>query len=207
MNRWFVLSAVLGLGVIAIVMLFPGCGSTCIGPSSHDFTNPTLQRNLAYVEHLQAESDWFQKQGENSSGEYLSIFLTLEFLLGGLASIFAGASIWGKKTNSKAVACFIISVCIVIASAGAFYIKAENERFYKDNRHQYMALSYKIDVLIKGFYMGFDSKGYDDENIEGQKLEFLEFAAKTFDDIDELKIEYFDKYNLTINPSLQENSQ
>ena len=195
-NRWVMLGMALGLGVI---ILFSGCAIEYIGPSSQDFTNPTLQRNLTYVEQLQTESDWFQNQGENRFSGYLSIFLTLEVLLGGLVSIFAGASIWGRKTNSKAVVCLILSVFVVIASAGAFYIKTENERFYKENRHQYIGLSHQINGLIKGFYMEFDSRRYNDENIEDQKQEFLELTAETYDEIDRLKMEYFNKYGLEIN--------
>ncbi len=129
--------------------------------------------------------------------------------MGGLVSIFAGASIWGRKTNSKAVVCLILSVFMVIASAGAFYIKTENERFYRENRHQYIGLSQEMRGLINGFYVEFDSGGYNNENVDDQtrKQEFLKLAAKTYGEIDRLKMDYFDKYGLDINPPLPEKSQ
>lgn len=197
----FILIAISVISLIIIGSMY--YGSPYTGNPSDLFNSTIIVRNLSYVEQLQAESNWYQEQGENTYSGYLNVFLGVECFLGALASIFAGASIWGKRTGAKATACFIIAILVAAASAGGLYVKAENERFYEENQHQYTKLSHEINTKIREFYIEFDRRGYDDKTIDERKLEFLDLAEKLFNDIDVIKTEYFDNYGLEINPILE----
>ena len=174
--------------------------------TSYEFNNPILKTNLTYVKELQEESNRFQKMGENEYGDFLSVFLTLEGFLAAIAAVVAGTSIWGKKSNTKAVITFVIAIIIACSSACTYYIREENDRFYKENRHQYIALSHEINTIIKDFYISFQAGGYNDENIESRKNEFFQLATDTFSRIDGVKTDYFNKYRLQINPEISSGS-
>jgi len=174
--------------------------------TSYEFNNPILKTNLTYMSNLQDESNWFQKMGENKYGDFLAVFLTIEGFLAATAAIVAGTSIWGKKSNTKAIITFVIAIVIACSSACTFYIREENDRFYREYRHQYIALSHEINAVIKDFYIGFQSGGYNDDNIESRKSEFLKLATDSFSRIDSIKTDYFNKYRLEINPMLNKNS-
>jgi hypothetical protein len=178
-------------------------------PYKHDdasvLSNPTFSQNFRYAETLQKESEWFRRHGDNKYASILNIFLAIEFLLGGIASVVAASTIWGAKSNRKAVMALILSLAISVASASAYLSKAENSRFYESNFHQYAKLSLEIDKALRNFYMDFDKAGFNDLNIDQRKKEFLDLAQACFNKIDQTKADFNEKYEINVNPQIKSN--
>ena len=200
----FVLLGTVASGLIIITLLASCTGEPyTLHPDDTSYSNPTLLNHLNYIQNLVSESEWFQEQGNNTWSGWMNLLLAIETALAAAVTVVMASSIWGNNNNNnrrtKAIISFILAILLIIASAGVFLVKAENERFYEENRNQYIALSQKMNTIITGFSIQFESLGITNENFESHRQEFLKLATDTYNAIDELKMEYFEKYGLEIN--------
>ena len=171
---------------------------------STSFNDRVLSETFQNIEQKQKEMSVYRKKGENQYGFFVSLLLVLCTICTGLVAIIEGSKIWKKTNPYRLWMLLVLSILATLFSSTSLYLKSENDRFYKENRHKYIELSLDMKNVIRNFMSDFNRGKFNDETMKKSKIknEFIELSDKMYDSFLKLEIEYNTKYGLNTDPDV-----
>lgn len=189
--------------IVVIALYFSSCGipyETTI--HSSQFKDQTLVEVLKNIEKNQDDSNLFAELGRNGYSNIINIMILATAIFTSIIAIIEGSKIWRKSSKGRLVILLVLSIFATITSSTGLYMKSESDRFFKEDRDKYIALSLNMNDVITEFYLTSREIGvYDDGSIQDStiKKQLIDLSRRTLKQLSDLRKDYNEKYNLNTN--------